>query len=171
MTNETRQSPAETVSHGGIKAERHPGPFIGPDVELARACALATIPYYGNDTPEEYQRIMAGGIWNDHIAVQTALTAIHSIRKAGARTEASSHTGDDPTSSAEWNNGCDFAMTQLCNVLGVDPNLVSWDAATETVDGDVAAVIGNILRAKFGDDWSGDRESAEQPTKSQRPKS
>lgn len=60
---------------------------------------------------------------------------------------------DDPTASAEWNNGCDFAMIQLCHFLGVDQHSVHWDAATETVDGDVQAVIGNILRAKFGDDW------------------
>lgn len=60
---------------------------------------------------------------------------------------------DDPSADERWNAGCDFTMTQLCNVLGVDPHMVSWDAATETVDGDVAAVIGNILRAKFGEDW------------------
>lgn len=48
---------------------------------------MVTIADYGNDTPEEHQRIMAGGIWNDHIAVQTALTAIHSIRKADGRAE------------------------------------------------------------------------------------
>jgi len=62
-------------------------------------------------------------------------------------------TESDPTASAEWNNGCDFAMVQLCKYLSVDPKSVNWDAATETVDGDVQAVIGNILRAKFGEDW------------------
>ena len=30
--------------------------------------------------------------------------------------------------------------------------MVNWDAATETLDGDVQAVIGNILRARFGED-------------------
>lgn len=59
----------------------------------------------------------------------------------------------DPTASEQWNVGCDFAMVHLCKYLGVDPSSVSWDAATETVDGDVLAVIGNILRAKFGEDW------------------
>jgi len=29
----------------------------------------------------------------------------------------------------------------------------SFDAATETFAGDVQAVIGNVLRAKYGDDW------------------
>lgn len=53
---------------------------------------------------------------------------------------------DDPSADERWNAGCDFAMEQLCAFLGVDPHMVSWDAATETVDGDVCAVIGNILR-------------------------
>lgn len=60
---------------------------------------------------------------------------------------------DDPTSDARWNEGCDFAMTQLCKFLGVEPGSVNWDAATETVEGDVSAVIGNILCSKFGEDW------------------
>ena len=61
---------------------------------------------------------------------------------------------NDPTADPRWNDGCDFAMTQLCKFLGVEPNNVRWDAATEAVDGDVQAVIGNILRAKFGEDFS-----------------
>lgn len=64
------------------------------------------------------------------------------------------HLHEDITGDARWNIGCDFAMTQLCHFLGVDPETINWDAATETVEGDVQAVIGNILRAKFGDDWS-----------------
>jgi hypothetical protein len=67
--------------------------------------------------------------------------------------QSSSMASDDPTASKEWNDGCDFAMTQLCKFLDVEPSSVSWDAATETVEGDVSAVIGNILRAKFGEDW------------------
>lgn len=78
-----------TVAHAQrpnmpVKAERHPGPFIGPDAELARACAMVTIQDYGNDDPDTHQRIMRDGIWNDHVAVQAALTAIHSIRKSAA---------------------------------------------------------------------------------------
>jgi hypothetical protein len=60
---------------------------------------------------------------------------------------------DDPTANEQWNAGCDFALAHLCKFLGVDFKAVSWDAATETVDGDVLAVIGNILRVKFGEDW------------------
>lgn len=60
---------------------------------------------------------------------------------------------EDPSSDERWQEGCNFAMEQLCEFLGVNPRDVRWDAATETLDGDVQAVIGNILRAKYGEDW------------------
>jgi len=60
---------------------------------------------------------------------------------------------DDPSADERWNAGLDFGMSQLCAYLGVDTNSVTWDAATETLDGDVRSVIGNILRAKYGEDW------------------
>jgi hypothetical protein len=53
----------------------------------------------------------------------------------------------------EFDEGIDFALLTLCAVLGVDPQSVEFDAATETIDGDVRAVIGNIFTAKFGDGW------------------
>lgn len=58
----------------------------------------------------------------------------------------------DPSRDERWNAGLDFAMTQLCDYLDIDTNTVNWDAATETLDGDVQAVLGNILRKHFGDD-------------------
>jgi hypothetical protein len=61
---------------------------------------------------------------------------------------------DDPSADERWNAGVDCAMKLFCDYLGVDPNAVTWDAATETVDGDISAVIGNILRTKYGEDWS-----------------
>ena len=54
---------------------------------------------------------------------------------------------DDPSADERWNAGCDFAMEQLCAVLKVDPQAVNWDAATETLDGDVQAVLHSILTA------------------------
>lgn len=60
---------------------------------------------------------------------------------------------DDPSADERWNAGLDFGMEQLCAKLGVDPQEVSWDAATETLDGDVQAVIGNVLTQWAGDDW------------------
>ncbi len=42
-------------------------------------------------------------------------------------------------------------MQQLCEALDVDAKQVNWDAATETVEGDVQAVIWNILRARMGE--------------------
>ena len=63
---------------------------------------------------------------------------------------------DDPAADDRWNAGVDFVMKLLCDYLGVEHASVTWDAATETVEGDVSAVIGNILRAKFGEDWGPD---------------
>jgi hypothetical protein len=63
-----------------MKVERHPGPFIGPDAELARACAMAAIVDYGSDDAVTHQRILKDGVWNDHVAVQAALAAIHYLR-------------------------------------------------------------------------------------------
>lgn len=60
---------------------------------------------------------------------------------------------EDPSADESWQAGCDFAMVHLCMCLGVDTKSVSWDAATESLDGDVSAVLWNILRAKLGDDW------------------
>lgn len=68
-----------------MKVDRYPGPFIGPDAELARACAMAVLPFYGMDEPDEYQRILKDGIWNDHVAVQAALAAIHNMRAENER--------------------------------------------------------------------------------------
>ena len=61
------------------EVQRHPGPWTGPDAELARACAIAAIKDYGDDDPETYQRIMTNGVWNDHVAVQAALAAIYNL--------------------------------------------------------------------------------------------
>jgi len=63
---------------------------------------------------------------------------------------------DDPSADERWNAGCDYAMVQLCAVLGVDPKDVRWDAATETLDGDVCAAISNVFRVKYGEDWDAD---------------
>lgn len=72
------------------------------------------------------------------------------------RPRLSAATDEDPTASKEWNEGCDFALEQLGKYLGIDLSTITWDGATETVEGDVDAVIGNILRAKFGEDWGPD---------------
>jgi FtsZ-binding cell division protein ZapB len=73
--------------------EKHPGPFVGADAELARACAMAVIERYGSDDPQEMERIRTNGIWNDHVAVQSALAAIHHFRKQAAMLPASEHGG------------------------------------------------------------------------------
>lgn len=60
----------------------------------------------------------------------------------------------DPASDERWNAGVDYAITQLCSVFGVDPKAISWDAATETLDGDVSSVLCNVLVAAYGEEWS-----------------
>lgn len=50
--------------------------------------------------------------------------------------------------------GINYAIERLCEALGVDPRSISWDAATETMDGDVVSVICNVLRAAYGEKWS-----------------
>jgi hypothetical protein len=65
------------------EAVKHPGPFLGPDADLARACARVAVADYGDDAGEAYERIMAGNIWNDHVAVQAGLSVIASLRAAG----------------------------------------------------------------------------------------
>jgi hypothetical protein len=60
---------------------------------------------------------------------------------------------EDLTADEKFNEGLDFALIRLCEYLGVDPHMVSFDAATETVEGDVSAVIGNILCAKYGENF------------------
>lgn len=67
--------------------------------------------------------------------------------------EATADWRDDPSSDERWNAGLDFAMLQLCAALGVDADSISFDAATETLDGDVQSVMWRILQARFGEDF------------------
>lgn len=83
-----------------MEVERHPGPWIGEDAELARACAMAAIRDYGSDDPDTHQRILTNGVWNDHVAVQAALAAIHNLRKAGL-----CETGATPRQQLEFLTG------------------------------------------------------------------
>lgn len=74
---EWRRAPVDPA-----EVERHPGPWTGPDAEFAQACAMAAIKDYGDEDPEVLQRILRDGVWNDHVAVQAALAAIHTLRKS-----------------------------------------------------------------------------------------
>jgi hypothetical protein len=66
---------------------------------------------------------------------------------------------EDLASDERWNDGVNYAITQLCSILGVDPKSISWDAATETLDGDVSSVICNAIRGAYGDEWSSKPET------------
>lgn len=134
----------------------------GVMVTLAALCLANDIDMHqGGET--ELARILQPAIMNKIRAKQAAKPTHSPLPVHPARNEPQS-ASEDPTASKEWNDGCDFAMTQLCKFLDVEPRSVSWDAATETVEGDVSAVIGNILRAKFGEDWGPQCQAVSVPT-------
>lgn len=60
----------------------------------------------------------------------------------------------EPRDSDDFEAGVDYAIEALAEVLEIDVNSFSHDAATETLEGDVKAVIGNALNAALGDDWT-----------------
>lgn len=128
-------SMTEAMSQGGTHKI-----FVDPenrDDVLAAVAALASLPAAAPDTP----RTAPLSCPNCHDESDCS-----SIDLCNAVEEVYRGERDD-------DEGIDFALMQLCSVLGVDPQSVTWDAATETRDGDVQAIIGNILRAKFGEDW------------------
>jgi len=85
--------------------------------------------------------------------IRSALQTVPAHSDARQAAEDDDDWRDDPASDERWNAGCDFAMERLCSVLGVAPQRVRWDAATETLDGDVCSVIGNIIEQALGENW------------------
>ena len=53
----------------------------------------------------------------------------------------------------DFHAGVDFTIEALAIALGIERTSFSHDAATETMEGDVIAVIGNALTACLGEDW------------------
>ncbi len=85
---------------------------------------------------------------------RAAVTALRARTCSSAATDGDWR--DDPGADERWSAGCDFALEQLGKYLSIDLSSITWDGATETVEGDVEAVIGNILRAKYGENWGPD---------------
>lgn len=56
------------------------GSHSASDLDAARAIASAAVEVYGMDEGADLDRIRAGQIWNDHVAVQAALAAIRLAR-------------------------------------------------------------------------------------------
>lgn len=81
------------------------------------------------------------------------LTAERDAAVAALAAATSDDWRNDPSADERWSAGCDFAICQLAAVLGTEPSAFSWDAATEELDGDVRAIIGNALAAGLGEDW------------------
>ncbi len=99
----------------------------------------------------------ARALWNTRAALsQREPASVGAEIGSAAKKDASwkdTSWKDDPAADERWNAGCDFALEHLAKYLNVDMASITWDGATETVEGDVQAVIGNILRAKYGEDW------------------
>ncbi|MCW8279909.1 hypothetical protein K7A42_03350 [Agrobacterium sp. InxBP2] len=76
-----------------------------------------------------------------------ALSRVLPALSAQVQDVAEENWRDDPAQDERWNAGIDFAMTQLCEVLKVDPQSINWDCATETLEGDVQSQIHKVLAA------------------------
>ena len=57
----------------------------------------------------------------------------------------------EPVGSFE--QGMEWAIEALAEELGITANDFSWDAATEEWEGDVRAVMNNMLTAALGEEW------------------
>lgn len=77
---------------------------------------------------------------NEFEAALEAVSSIHEAEPVGA--------------NGELDAGINYAIERLCEILDIDPKSISWDAATETMDGDVSSVICNVLIAAYGEEWS-----------------
>ena len=60
---------------------------------------------------------------------------------------------DDGEVSQDFEKGMEWAVEAIGEMLGVSANDYSWDAATEEWEGDVRAVMGNMLTAALGEEW------------------
>jgi hypothetical protein len=98
-------------------------------------------------------------LWHDMDAnaedIRTVLAALRAAAKVRANSEGDGEVEEEDLASDDrWNAGVNYAIERLCEILGVDPKAVNWDAATETLDGDVMSVICNVLVAAYGEEWS-----------------
>lgn len=50
------------------------------EIQLARECALEAVKLYGDEDGPTHQRILKNGIWNDHVAVQSAIRVIKKLK-------------------------------------------------------------------------------------------
>lgn len=91
---------------------------------------------------------IAVNAWSD-----SAVTAWNT-RSLSAPTPTEVGDHEDLASDERWNAGVNYAIERLCEIFGIDPKAINWDAATETLDGDVMSVICNVLVAAYGEEWS-----------------
>lgn len=65
-----------------LAVDRHGGPFIGLDADIAQAAARAAVEAYGDETDDAFWEAFRAGqrLPNDHVAVQAALATIRYLR-------------------------------------------------------------------------------------------
>jgi hypothetical protein len=157
-----------------VEPKRQSNPFTLTDDERHIGVIRSTQPgagdsrisvneWSGRGGSITFGMFMGDGRWiegdflpEDAAKVATLILGKPSVNELGptpAPTDEAGEWKDDPAEDERWNAGHDHAMTRLCSVLGVDPASVSRDVATETLDGDVDAMIVNVLRKRFGQDW------------------
>lgn len=91
---------------------------------------------------------------SDKVAVSLSAAWNRRASPSGVEVKASEMDEEDLASDDRWNAGVNYAIERLCEIFGIDPKTISWDAATETLDGDVMSVLCNVLVAAYGEEWS-----------------
>ena len=69
--------------------------------------------------------------------------------------------GPDGEPAGTFEQGVEWAVEAIGEMLGVSANDYSWDAATEEWEGDVHAVMCNMLTAAFGENWKPAQQRSE----------
>ena len=89
----------------------------------------------------------AAGKWKsyerDNIAMARELLAHRRASQA-----APANWQDDPAADDRWCAGNDFALSRLCAVLKVNPDLVDWDGSDNSLQDEADALIMRILNAQ-----------------------
>ena len=139
--------------------------FIAGWVTEARR-ALSSPAHIGEDEPVAYQHDAI-----DH--KETIFTKAHAptlmgftstplyTRPSPSVPPQGETSEEDLASDDRWNAGVNYAIERLCEIFGIDPKSINWDAATETLDGDVMSVICNVLVAAYGEEWSSSERDTE----------
>lgn len=96
-------------------------------------------------TDDLVKELAAGGMAFQSDAVAMARELLAHRRASQA---APANWQDDPAADDRWCAGNDFALSRLCAVLKVDPDLVDWDGSDNSLQDEADALILRILNAQ-----------------------